>query len=132
VANQAPVETALRAAASKAVVDRQAPAGEQVSFERDSLDRVVRLFREAGGEDRVISSWNVVLREFITAGAEAGKGTAAALRHLDGALALFALKERLRGGAPRQYRMGAGGELEILGRDDLDPLDDPWLAERNG
>lgn len=131
MASQAGFEAALRTAANKAVVDRQAPAGEQVSFERESLERVVQLFRETGGEDRVISSWNVVLREFITAGAEAGKGSEAAVRHLNGALALFALKDRLRGGAPRQYRMGTDGELQMVGREDVDPLDDPWLAERN-
>ncbi len=67
--SRAAVEEALRSAASGAHVDRDAPAGEQVSFERGALDRVVRLFRETGGEDRVISAWNQVLREFITAGA---------------------------------------------------------------
>ena len=129
--SRAAVEEALRSAASGAHVDRDAPAGEQVSFERDALDRVVRLFRESGGEDRVISAWNQVLREFITAGAEAGKGSPAAARYLDAALALFALKDRLRGGGPRQYRMGPGGELEMVGQEEVDPLDDPWLAERN-
>lgn len=132
MASQTAVEDALRTAASRANVDRDAPVGEQVSFERDSLDRVVRLFREAGGEDRVISSWNVVLGEFITACAEAEKGSPAAARHLEVALALLALKDRLRGGGPRQYRMGPGGELQMVGREDVDPLDDPWLAERNG
>lgn len=131
VTSRAGVEDALRSAASGAHVDRDAPAGEQVSFERDSLDRVVRLYRETGGEDLVISAWNRVLREFITAGAEAGKGSPAAAHHLDRALALFALKDRLRGGGARQYRMGPGGELEMVGREDVDPIDDPWLAERN-
>ena len=129
--SRAAVEDALRSAARGAHVDRDAPAGEQVSFERDSLDRVVRLYRETGGEDRVISAWNRVLGEFITAGAEAGRGSPAAAPHLAGALALFALKDRLRGGGPRQYRVGLGGELEMVGQEDGDPLDDPWLAERN-
>jgi len=132
VASHAVVEDALRTAASRATVDRQAAAGEQVSFERDSRERVVRLFRETGAEDRVIRSWNVILREFITAAAEAGKGSPDALRHLDGALALFALRDRLRGGPRPRYRIGTGGEIQIVGREDVDPLNDPWLAERNG
>lgn len=129
--SRAAVEEALRTAATRAQVDREAPAAEQVSFDRDSLDRVVRLFRETGGEDRVISAWNGVLREFITAGAEADKGSLEAARHLDAALALLSLKDRLRGGGPRQYRMGPGGELQMVGQEDVDPIDDPWLAERN-
>jgi hypothetical protein len=131
MANQEAIKSAIRTAADRAVVNRQADAGQQVRFEAESLGRVSRFFRETGGEDLVIRSWHAVLREFIDAGAEAEADSPAALSHLDRALAVFAMKDRLRGGAPRQYWMAAGGHLEAVGKEDIDPLNDPWLAERN-
>ena len=131
MANQEAIKSAIRAAADKAVVERQGDAGQQVRFEAESLSRVSGFFRETGGEDLVIRSWNAVLREFIAAGAEAEAGSPVAVSHLDRALAVYAMKDRLRGGAPRRYRMSAGGHLEAVGGEDIDPLDDPWRAERN-
>lgn len=125
------LEEALRKAVSEAQVDRAAPVGEQVRFTREPLDRMVRLYREAGGEDAVISAWHRLLGEFINSGAEAGQGSPIATQCLDRALALLALKDRLLGAAPRLYRLAAEGDLEAVGREAVDPIDDPWLAERN-
>lgn len=125
------LEEALRRVADEAQVDRAAPAGEQVRFAKGSLDRMVHLYRETGGEDAVISAWHRLLGEFIKTGAEAGQGSHTATHCLDRALALLALKDRLRGGAPKQYRMTPAGSLEVVGQADVDPIDDPWLAERN-
>lgn len=131
MASQATVEEALRTAANEARVDRHAAAGAQVSFNAASLARVVGLFGENGGVDRTIKSWNVVLRESLVSAATAEAGSLAAMRQLNAAMAFFVLRDRLQGSTSRKYQATGDGQFLVVGTDEVDPLDDPWLSERN-
>ena len=112
------VQRAVQSAVDTAEVDRDAPEGERVRFDREALRRVSDLYKAPSTQDQVIRSWRAVLRVLIDKG------------DLEKALATVVLQDRLRGMRDVSYEL-IDGVWKRRAENEIRDEDDPWLAERN-
>lgn len=112
------VQRAVQSAVDTAEVDRDAPDGERVRFDREALRRVSEFYKAPSTQDQVIRSWRAVLRVLIDK------------EDLERALATVVLQDRLRGIRDVSYE-SIDGVWKRRAEDEIRDEDDPWLAERN-
>lgn len=118
VASIEAVRQAVRAAVDSAHVDRNAPEGERVRFDREALSRVTALYKAPDTQDQVIQAWRAVLRAVLDD------------QDIDKGLASVVLQDRLKGVRDVSYDL-VDGVWKRRPENEVRAEDDPWLAERN-
>ena len=112
------VRQAVQSAVDTAQVDKDAPEGERVRFDREALGRVTTFYKAPGTQDQVIQSWRAVLRDVLDQ------------MDIDRGLAAVVLQDRLKGARDVGYDLVEGVWNSVAANEVRDE-DDPWLAERN-
>ncbi|QWZ07718.1 hypothetical protein KRR39_20360 [Nocardioides panacis] len=99
MASQKTYYEAMQSAVDAATVDADAPHDERVTFDRHTLDRVMRLYKEPGGEMKARFAWRDLLNAIIER------------RDAEAGLALWTLRDRLTGSTGRRYEETVNGLL---------------------
>lgn len=101
VASQSRYDEAMSAVVEKADVDWSRPVKERVQFDRDTLGRLIRLYKESGGSDKTKAAYR---QQYKAAGKHLQTvGEDNPLDAMTPMLVVIHLKERLTGSADKRY-----------------------------